>query len=105
MATKARKMSGSLKGNRVGKKAHKLSAKDAREKGEAGSFGRHLAALLAARELTHESFALACQKAELDVQEWTVRSWLRGDSMPKAHMLRSLGKVLKLDDPRHILPE
>jgi len=55
--------------------------------------------------LTATSFADKCQQAGLEVEEYAVRAWLRGENMPKAIILRDLGRVLGLSDPRHILPE
>lgn len=88
----------------MGKKATRLNKTEAKALGEFGLFAHHFAALLKAAGLSHQAFAEQCQKRGLPVEEHAVRSWLRGESMPKSHMLRDLGKVLKLDDPRHILP-
>jgi len=89
----------------MAKKAKHLSEKDALELGEAGAFALHLSALLRKAKWTSTQFADKCQAAGIDVNEWQVRAWLRGDNMPRAGFLRPLGKVLKLKDIRHILPK
>jgi ribosome-binding protein aMBF1 (putative translation factor) len=86
------------------KKAKRVTTKkEAAEIGEAGRFALHLDSLLKERGLTSVELAKKC--TDLEIQEYTIRSWLRGDSMPRAHHLRPLAKILGLKDLRHILPE
>lgn len=98
-------MGSSIKGHVVGKKAKKLTKKEIRDGGEFGLFAVHLAKLLKERELTAKALSDACKAAKIDIEEYSVRSWLRAESMPKSHQLRAIGKVLGLEDSRHILPE
>lgn len=105
MRTPASRLMALNQGRKMGKPQTKLTKAEAKALGEAGLFGYHLADLLEAAGLSHQAFAEQCKKRGLAVEEHAVRTWLRGESMPKANMLRDLGKVLKLDDPRHILPE
>jgi len=88
----------------MGKKATRLTKKDARNMGESGAFGAHLAALLAERDWDHHKFAEKLQAANLKISEAGVRVWLRGEGMPKAEMLRAIGRVLGLEESRDILP-
>lgn len=89
----------------MGKPQKQLTKREAKSLGELGAFALHLAALLSERGWSHQDLADACKKADLPIEEHAVRSWLRGDAMPKAHNLRPLAKVLGLKDARHILPE
>ena len=106
MVTVQGKMEASLKGaKRVGKKRAALSKSEARQKGEFGAFALHLNKLLSDRAWSVQDFAERCSAYGMPVDEQSIRAWLRGANMPKSHMLRDLGQVLGLKDPRHILPE
>jgi hypothetical protein len=94
-----------MKGNMPKKAKRVTTKKEAADIGELGHFARHLGILLEQRSITAQDFAAKCRTAGLEVEEYAVRAWLRGENMPKAIILRKLGKVLGLDDPRHILPE
>jgi hypothetical protein len=99
-------MEASLKGaKRVGKKRAALSKTEARQKGEFGAFALHLNKLLSDRSWSVQDFTERCAAHGLTLDDQAVRAWLRAENMPKSHMLRDLGKVLGLKDPRHILPE
>lgn len=86
----------------VPKKRKTISKKEA--KTEQGQFALHLQSLLDAKGWNSYTLAEACENAGLDVKEHTVRAWLRAENMPKSHQLRAIGKILGLEDPRHILP-
>jgi hypothetical protein len=92
-------------GMKMAKAAKRLTKKEARQLGEPGAFALHLAAILSRKQWTHQDLAKACQAASLNVKEHQVRAWLRGENMPKSSMLRPIGRVLGLADPRHILPD
>jgi ribosome-binding protein aMBF1 (putative translation factor) len=102
---KRKKMVGSPKGRTVGKPQKELTTREAKALGELGAFALHLAALLKERGWTHDDLAERCKAAKLDIKEYAIRAWLRGENMPKAHHLRPLASVLGLKDKRHILPE
>lgn len=99
------KLVGSQQGRRMGAPQKQLTKREAKALGEVGAFALHLAALLAERGWSHQDLAAKCKAAGLDVEEHSVRTWLRADAMPKSHYLRPLAKVLGLKDARHILPE
>lgn len=94
----------SNKGSRMGKKAKVLTKREARSKGERGAFALHLAALLAERDWSNQDFADRLSVAGMTISEAGIRTWLRGDGMPKAEDLRTVGKALGLGDSRHVLP-
>lgn len=89
---------------RMGKKATRLTKKEARSKGEPGAFAAHLGALMDERGWDHHKLAEKLQEAGLTIAESGIRVWMRGEGMPKAEQLRAIGRVFGLDDPRHILP-
>lgn len=88
----------------MGKRAKSLNRKSAKPLGERGAFALHLRALLESKGWDHHKLAEKLTAADVKVSEAGVRMWLRGDNMPKAEDLRTIGRVLGLDDPRHILP-
>ena len=88
----------------MGKKAKKLTNREARSIGERGAFALHLKAMLHERHLSNQDFSDRLAVAGLKISEAGIRTWLRGDGMPKAEDLRTVGKALGLKDPRHVLP-
>jgi ribosome-binding protein aMBF1 (putative translation factor) len=99
------KLSGSQSGpRRMGAPQKQLTKREAKALGEFGAFALHLAELLQERGWDHRDLAAKCQAAGIDIEEHSVRAWLRGDNMPRSHHLRPIAKVLGLEDHRHILP-
>ena len=88
----------------MGKKAKAMNKREARALGERGAFALHLKALLNERGWSNQDFSDRLAVVGLTISEAGIRTWIRGDGMPKAEDLRTVGKALGLSDPRHILP-
>lgn len=105
MATATKETGGSKSRAAMPRVRKPLTKGEARDRGEAGRFARHLEALLADRGLDHKGLVAACVASGFKVEDHVVRAWLRGENMPKTLHLRKLGKALKLADYRLVLPE
>ncbi|MDE2472267.1 MAG: hypothetical protein KGL35_26925 [Bradyrhizobium sp.] len=84
-------------------KARKKFSKKERSTVE-GRFALHLRSLMDAKGWQVGDLQDRLAAAGLDVQKPAIHKWLRGDSMPLARDLETLGRVFSLEDPRHILP-
>lgn len=92
-------MATATKNNRraMPKPRKELTAKEKRT--PRGKFATHLRDLMDAAGLTSGEVA-----AKLDIREATVRYWLRGETFPDIETLVTLGKILHVEDYRHVLP-
>lgn len=68
-------------------------------------FALHLRALLEAKKLSSAEAAARITAAGLPTEVPAVNHWLRGDNMPKAKDLETIGRALGLADYRKLLPE
>lgn len=94
MAT-ATKIRGSQKGPTVGKVRHVPTGKPKTPREKFAANLRELAGNRPASEIAEA----------MGVTPDTVLKWLRGDRTPDLDLWPELAKVLKLDDPRDLLPK
>jgi transcriptional regulator with XRE-family HTH domain len=67
-------------------------------------FARRLRDLLTARGMTTAEFLERLQRAGLDVSIEAVKKWLNGGRVPHPSDAEQIGRVLGLDDYRHLWP-